>query len=180
MRTIALVIAERVFRDEEYIVPKAILEQKGIRIITVSTTTGWAVGKLGARVQPDRLINDVDPKELDALAFIGGGGAEQYFDDPVAHKLARTILAEKKPLAAICIAPVILARAGVLQGKKATVYVDGRGDLERMGAEYTGNPVEKDGLVLTANGPEAAEAFGNALAEMVTSLSLSPGMGGCM
>lgn len=167
MKTVALVIAERIFRDEEYLIPKSILEMNGIRVITASTTTGWAEGKLGARVQPDRLVSSIQPKELDALAFIGGGGAEQYFEDPVSHQLARGVLAQEKPVAAICIAPVILARAGVLQGKKATVFIDGKPDLDRMGAEYTDNPVERDGLVLTANGPDAAEAFGEALVDML-------------
>ena len=167
MPTVALVIAERVFRDEEYLVPKEILEVRGIKVITASTTTDWAEGKLGARVQPDCLVSELNTDELDGLAFIGGGGASQYFDDPVAHKLARTMLSAEKPLAAICIAPVILARAGVLQGKHATVYIDGESDLQRMGAEVTSNPVEQDGWVLTGNGPEAAAAFGEVLTEMV-------------
>jgi protease I len=167
MSTVALVIAAKIFRDEEYLVPKAILEKHHIKVVTVSTTTGWAEGKLGARVKPDQLLAETDPNSLDALAFVGGGGAAQYFDDPVAHRLAREMVKAGKPLAAICCAPVILANAGLLQGKKATVWKDDAPEIIRMGAEYTGAIIEQDGLILTGNGPEAAEAFGNALAEMV-------------
>ncbi|HHU81983.1 MAG TPA: DJ-1/PfpI family protein [Firmicutes bacterium] len=158
-----LVIAEKVFRDEEYLVPKEVLEEAGIKVLTASTTREWAEGKLGARVRPDLLLGEVKTEEIDLLVFVGGGGAEQYFDDPVAHGLAKAMVSAGKPVAAICIAPVILARAGLLKGKRATVYIDGAGDLKEAGAVYTGKPVETDGLLITANGPEAAGDFGREL-----------------
>lgn len=163
----ALVIAERVFRDEEYLDPKRILTEKGIEVLTVSTTLDLAEGKLGARIKPDLHLTELKTEEIEALVFIGGGGAAQYFDDPLAHKLARNMASQGKIVAAICIAPVILARAGLLQGKKATVFEDGAPDLIRNGAEYTGSPLDRDGQLLTANGPEAAEAFGRELAAMI-------------
>ena len=52
LKTVALVIAEKVFRDEEYQAPKEILESAGIEVLTVSTTLGKAVGKLGLEVTP--------------------------------------------------------------------------------------------------------------------------------
>lgn len=162
-KTAVLVIAEKIFRDEEYLVPKEVLEKAGIKVLTASTTRGWAEGKLGARVRPDLLLSEVKTEEIDLLVFVGGGGAEQYFDDPVAHDLAKVMITAGKPVAAICIAPVILARAGLLKGKRATVYIDGAEELEKAGAVYTGKPVETDNLLVTANGPEAAEAFGREL-----------------
>src|SRR5690554_8212910 len=109
--------------------------------MTASTTTGWAEGKLGARVRPDILLSEVKAVEIDLLVFVSGGGAEQYFDDPVAHGLAKASVAAGKPVAAICIAPLILACAGLLGWKRATVYVDGACELEKVGAVYTGKPV---------------------------------------
>lgn len=166
-KTAVLVIAEKVFRDEEYLVPKDLLTKAGIKTLTASTTRQWAEGKLGARVRPDLLLNEVRPEAIDVLIFVGGGGAEQYFDDPVAHGLAKAMVFAGKPVAAICIAPVILARAGLLKEKRATVYVDGAEELKKAGAVYTGKPVETDGLLITANGPEAAGDFGR---ELVTRL----------
>jgi len=163
MKKAVLVLAEKIFRDEEYLVPKRLLEEAGIQVLTVSTTGNWVEGKLGARVQPDLLLTEVQPAEIDALVFVGGGGASQYFDDPVAHALAEKAASAGKLLAAICIAPVILARAGLLKGKKATVYVDGAEELRQAGAVYTEKPVVTDGRLVTANGPEAAEAFGKEL-----------------
>ncbi len=167
MKKIALVIAEREFRDEEYQVPYEILKAAGFQVLTVSTKTTTAVGKLGLEVTPDTLITDLKPEELDALVFIGGGGSEQYFEDPLSHQLAQHMVQLDKVLGAICIAPVVLANAGVLQGKKATVFPDGAEILIDQGAHYTGEAVEVDGKLVTGNGPDAAEAFGQALVKLL-------------
>ena len=168
MKNIALVIAEREFRDEEYQVPFDLLQRAGFNVLTVSTTKGTATGKLGLQVKPDTLITELDTARLDALVFIGGGGSEQYFADPLAHRLAKEMVASDKVLGAICIAPVILAKAEVLTGKKATVFPDGTPILQEHGAEVTGADVEIDGKILTGNGPEAAAAFGQALIDLLS------------
>jgi protease I len=156
-----LVIAERMFRDEEYLEPKAILEQGGVEVVTASTTTQEVIGKLGHKVRPDLLVSQIKPSDYQVFALVGGGGATQYFDDETVHKIAREFVQAGKVVAAICIAPVILARAGLLQGKKATVFPDGVADLTNDGAIYTAKSVERDGKLITANGPDAAEAFGH-------------------
>lgn len=70
-------------------------------------------------------------------------------------------------MSAICLAPVTLANAGLLEGKRATVYPSAKSFLKWKGATYTGNPVEVDGNIVTANGPEVAEEFAQAVAGMV-------------
>jgi protease I len=166
-KTVALVIAETMFRDEEYQVPKTSLEAAGVKVLTVSTKLTEAVGKLGLKVKPDQLLRDLTVAQANALIFIGGGGSSQYFDDQVAHRIAREYAHSGKIVGAICIAPVILAHAGLLSGKKATVFPDGQAELEQNGAFYTGNSVEVDGLMITGNGPEAAAEFGRKLVEML-------------
>lgn len=167
MKTVALIIAEKEFRDEEYQVPHDILKNAGFNVLTVSTTLEEAVGRFGLRVTPDTLISDLVPKTLDALVFIGGGGSEQYFEDPLAHKLATTMVEQDKVLGAICIAPVILANAKLLAGKKATVFPDGIEILKANGAIYTDQDVVVDGKIITGNGPEAAQAYGEALVKLL-------------
>jgi protease I len=167
-KTVAMVIAEKMFRDEEYQIPKAILEKAGVKVITVCSSLAEATGKLGMKVKPEILLKETDGSRFDALIFVGGGGSSQYFNDPAAHKLARNFAGQGKIVGAICIAPVILACAGLLKGKRATVFPDGRTELESNGALYTGNPVEIDGLLITGNGPEAATEFGEKLLGMLT------------
>ena len=173
MPQVALVIAERTFRDEEYQVPKEILSRAGVTVLTACAKLDEAIGKLGLKVHPDTLLRDLAIKDPDALIFIGGGSS-QYFDDPTAHELARSYLNRGKILGAICIAPVILANAGVLKGRKATVFPDGKECLAAGGAIYTGNLVEVDrtaptgACIITGCGPEAAERFGEELVKLVT------------
>lgn len=167
MKTVVFIIAEKVFRDEEYLAPKEVLAKVGIKVITASTTTGEAIGKLGLKVKPDTLVSQIDVDKLDALIFIGGGGAEQYFNDPIAHRLAKEAVEKGKVLGAICIAPVILANAGLLEGKKAAVFPSGADTVKKGGGIYTGRDVEIDGKLITGCGPEAAEKFGTELLKML-------------
>ncbi|MDD1666685.1 MAG: DJ-1/PfpI family protein, partial [Methanomicrobiales archaeon] len=67
--------------------------------------------------------------------------------------------------AAICLSPVVLARAGVLSGKKATVFrtADSVAEMRKGGADLRGEPVVVDGRFVTANGPAVARRFGEAV-----------------
>lgn len=159
MKNVLMVIAENQFRDEEYFQPKKAMEIKGITVRTASGSLNTANGVLGGRVTPDLLIADADMKDYDALVLVGGGGAEQYYDDPAAHKLIHQAVSREKIIAAICIAPVILARAGVLKGKNATVWYSDAGEINNAGGKYTGAKVEKDGNIITADGPQAVSGF---------------------
>lgn len=165
MKKAVFIIAPVNFRDEEFREPKAILEKAGVAVTVASSTTGIAKGKLGLTVKPDIMLKDVIVADYDAVVFIGGGGAEVYLDDAQAHRIAQEAHKQAKLLAAICIAPAILARAGVLKGKKATVFPGDEGELKAHGAVYTGAAVEKDGMIITGAGPQAAVQFGQALAE---------------
>lgn len=162
-KRVVMVIAQKNFRDEELEEPKTILQRNGISVTVASAAKRTAVGKLGAVVQPDAALADINAGDFDAVVFVGGGGAAQYFDDPAALGLAGAAYDACKVVAAICIAPVILARAGLLKGKRATVFPEDSDAIAAVGAQYTGKPVEVDGKIITANGPAAAGAFGTAL-----------------
>ena len=155
-----MIIAQNNFRDEELFEPKKILEDAGVEVKVASTSLNLARGALGATAKPDLLISEITAGDFDAVIFIGGGGANQYWKDPVAHKLATEAVNSNKIIAAICIAPVTLARAGLLKEKKATVWSSETGQLKIAGAIYTGKNVEKDGNIITASGPFAAKEFG--------------------
>lgn len=162
---VVMVIARRDFRDEELLKPKALLERAGARVTVASSSLEPATGTLGAKVTPDVLLKDIDAGDYEAVVFIGGPGAKEYWDDRTAHAVARAGVEQGKIVAAICLAPVTLANAGLLDGKKATVWKTESGRLRAQGANYTGTKVEVDGRLITSNGPEAAEDFGKAIAE---------------
>lgn len=167
-KKVLFIIAPQDFRDEEYAKPRAALYASGAHITTASREAGYCKGMLGSMVHADEALADVADTPWDMVVFVGGGGAETYFDDDTAHALARKTLADGKPLAAICIAPSILAHAGVLDGVQATAWPDQESDLKAHGALWDDDAVvvgetETGTAVVTANGPAAAFAFGQTL-----------------
>jgi protease I len=161
-----MIIAPKNFRDEELFHTKEEIEKAGGAVTVASTTTSQATGMFGATANPQTTIDNVNVDEFDAVVFVGGGGAEIYFNNTTAINIARDAYAKGKLVTAICIAPSILANAKLLEGRRATVW---SGDkkyvkiLKQNGAKFTGKPVQEDGRVITANGPEAARDFGNAI-----------------
>ena len=158
-KKVVMIIAHENFRDEELLAPKAALEEKGVKVTVASSSTDDAKGMLGATVKPDILLRDVKPADYDAVIFVGGVGAEGYFNDPTAHKIAQDAATQCKLVCAICYGPSILANAGVLKGVKATCFQNQSGNLESHGAKYSGEAVERDGKFITASGPKAAKEF---------------------
>ena len=158
-KKIVLIIAHKDFRDEEYQTPRQLFEAQGAVVKVASSSLEKAKGMLGAEVKPDLLLKDVQVAEYEAIVFVGGSGATEYWDDPAAHAIAKEAVEKGKVLAAICIAPATLAKAGVLKGKKATVFSSAAGELKAAGCTYTGQEVEREGKIITAGGPAAAEKF---------------------
>ena len=168
MKKIVFVVAPEVFRDEEYIEPKTILENAGVEVTTASTVVGEIYGKIKIKAQSQMLAKDIKVEDFDGIFFVGGGGASVYFEDKVVHNIAKQFYDNGKIVSAICIAPVILANAGLLQNKKATVFFpDGVDALLQNGADYTGNSVEVDGKIVTGNGPQAAKQFAEELLKIL-------------
>jgi protease I len=164
-KKILIVIAPQDFQDQEYGDTRQVLEEQGAKISVGSLKLGDAVGKFGSSARVDILVDDVRVDDFDAVAFIGGQGMVELVGKEEMAKLARQFYEAGKITAAICIAPVILAKVGILTGKKATVWPGAKGELREAGARYTGKPVEIDGTLITGNGPQAATAFGQAIAK---------------
>ena len=154
---ILMIIASSDFRDEEYSVPRAVFEKAGYSVTVACSSLGESTGMLGLKVKPNITLDKVIVDEYDAVVFVGGVGSKEYFTDASAHKIATDAFAKGKVVAAICIAPNILANAGLLKGKKATC--NDSANLIKKGAVYTGKSVESDGKIITASGPKTAKEF---------------------
>ena len=170
MKRALFIIAQKDYQDYEYGAPKKILEEDGIEVITASKQIGICQGAFGGSAEATIAIADVNVSEYDVIVFIGGAGAVGYQHDVQAHLTAQEAINRGKILAAICISPTTLAYAGVLEGKKATVWNQDEKQAEiltKNGAEFVDQPVVVDGKIITANGPPAAEEFGKEILEML-------------
>ena len=166
-RSALMIIAFEKFRDEEYAEPKKVLEAAGFKVTTASLQTGTAKGKYGLEAQVDIALKDVKAPDYDTVVFVGGPGSHDYFDDPTAQAIAKEAHDEGKIVAAICAAPSILANAGLLKGRTATSFPDQGPNLTAKGAKFTGKGLEIDGNIITADGPEHAKEFGEAIVKSV-------------
>lgn len=167
---VVIVIAPERFRDEELEQPRRALEAAGHRVTVASTRPGTATGMLGTKVAIDATLAQVKAEDCDALVIAGGSGAPQHlWDAGPLIALVKAVHAAGRPVGAICLAPPVLARAGILHRRRATCFPADRAllELKRGGATPVEEPVVRDGTIVTANGPEAAAAFGDALAQLL-------------
>jgi len=170
---ILMVVAFKDFRDEEYFIPKEVLEREGFFIDTTSTQKGIAVGSQGGEAVIHVGIDEINSENYKAIIFCGGSGMAKELENQDFHKLIKDFYQNNKVVAAICISPALLAKAGILEGKKATVWSSSLDKsfikiLEENGAIYKDSPVVIDDKIVTANGPDAAEEFGKAIKKLLS------------
>jgi len=169
-KKVAILIAPSDFRDEEYFQPKVMLDAVGLEISTVAKGNPEEVtGVKGGKAHTDAKLEDINPRDYEGIVVIGGSGAHEYFDDKQVHDLLKSFAISGKVLAAICIAPVILAKAGVLTRKEATVFKDGIDQLLANDVAYVDKSIVKDGNIITACDHTVAMKFGEEIAKMIKS-----------
>jgi len=170
-RKVLCIIAQRNFRDEEFSIPKEILEKEGAKVVVASITLDEAIGMFGLRVKPDLTVRNANPYEFCALLIIGGSGSPQLADYPEVINIIRRFEEQRKVIAAICLAPYVLARAGILRGRRVTVFPADFAitELRRSGAIYEEKHVVVDDNLITADGPKVAKEFGEEIVKVLTS-----------
>jgi protease I len=164
---VLFVVAPERFRDEELFDTRRVLEESGHDVVIASTRIGGCSGSRGGRVHAVAALGDQRAAGYDAVVFVGGGGSKVLWHNEDALRLARETVEGTKVLGAICLAPVILANAGVLRDRNATVAGTEAGTIEAAGATYTGPGVTVDGNIVTANGPKSSGLFGERIAELL-------------
>jgi 4-methyl-5(b-hydroxyethyl)-thiazole monophosphate biosynthesis len=142
-----------------------VMRRAGLQVTTVSIMgRSNVVSAQNVTVVADVLFEDVVFDDASALVLPGGGVGT---DNLSAHEPLRALLVDACSrgmlVAAICAAPMVFGRIGILKGKKATCYPGCESDL--FDAEYTAAAVEQDGNIITACGPGASFDFGFAIVE---------------
>ena len=158
-----MVIAREDFHDDEFSITYDSLSRYNTRVTIASTDTVPATGMFGTVVKPDISLKELDAGDYDALIIIGGSGCQRLWDDEGLHAIVRNFDSEDKLIAAICIAPMVLGRAGILVDKIVTAYPAVRDDIGKCCIRCTEADVEVSGNVITCSGPKAAASFAGAI-----------------
>jgi len=168
-KNILMVIAPKNFRDEEFKEPHSLFLAEGAKVIVASTDTNEAQGMLGMKVKPDKLIEDVNPLDFDAIVLVGGSGSTVLWDNEKLHEYLRKAYESNKVVGAICISPVTVVKSGILKGKSATCYETSEvvNIFNENGVEFTGKPLCVTDKIVTANGPAVAKDYAEKIIELL-------------
>jgi protein deglycase len=161
-KQIVMLIAEG-FEETEAIATADVLVRLGFELCLTGVESEVVIGAHGITLKTDRLISDIKLDDFDALVLPGGmPGAINLRDSDAVIDLVQNAEVAGKVIAAICAAPMVLARAGVIEDKRVTCYPGFEEHL--TGANYTAARCEQDGKIITARGVGTSFEFGAAIA----------------
>ena len=146
------------FEEIEAISVIDILRRGGVNVITASLGNTTVQGSHGIRVIADGPL-DLS-KKYNAIVLPGGAqGTQNLKNDQRILDLVRITCSNNGLTSAICAAPSVLAEAGIMKGKRFTCYPGYEQEIESRGGIHTGNPVEKDGHIITGKVAGCAVQF---------------------
>ena len=153
------------FETVEALAPADVMRRANLDVTTVSIMGRTTVlSAHGVGVVADCLFENADFSDADALVLPGGS---QGTENLSAHSPLREVIKkaddEVKHIAAICAAPMVFGRMGLLDGRRATCYPGCDAELGK--AKYTASSVEQDNNIITACGPAASFEFGFAIVD---------------
>ena len=154
------------FEELEALSPVDILRRADIDVKTVGITGKDVTGAHGITVRADLLPEEVERESIDAVIFPGGMPGSLNLDaSPYADEFIGAVQKNGGRIAAICAAPLVLGRRGLLNGRRATCFPGFENEL--VGAVATGESVVTDGNITTARDFRAAVEFGDELARLL-------------
>jgi 4-methyl-5(b-hydroxyethyl)-thiazole monophosphate biosynthesis len=123
---------------------------------------GPITGSHGITVTPDRALAGADAEAYDLIALPGGmPGTTNLRDSADVLRILRDAAARGRPTTAICAAPIVLAAAGLTEGRAVTSHPSVTGLLG--GSDYREAAVVEDGPIITSRGAGTAMEFALAL-----------------
>jgi protein deglycase len=135
-----------------------VLRRASVRVTTVSLTDHITIHAAhGIMLAADTTWSAINLDEFGAIVLPGGGkGTEVMKHDERILQAVHKFAIEDRCVCAICAAPTVLAKSGVLEGRTATCYPS---CAEELGDAYDNAPVIADGNIITGQGPGTALLF---------------------
>ena len=152
------------FEEIEALTIIDVLRRAGIQTDTIGVIGSFIESKHGIRVMVDKRLNEVNEDNYDAIILPGGSpGYENLRKSKRVIEILKKFNSQNKLIGAICGAPLILAREGLLDNKKATIYPG----MERELPHPRDEPVIVDGNIVTSQGPGTAMKFALTLVKLL-------------
>lgn len=175
MAKIVMIVAPEGYKDEELEVPKKHFEGNGHDVTVASTKRGTCTGAGGGTVEATITLGEVNVDDYDVVIFTGGPGTPIIRKEAKAMDIAKQAVEKGKVVAAICWACTTIAKAGILEGKKSTVWLGNDAEygmttdkvLEKFGATFEKKGVVVDGKIVTADGPAHAKQFAEEIEKLL-------------
>jgi deglycase len=138
--------------EEGYDVDVAAPSRKKLQFVVHDFVEGYDTytEKPGYTMDADLAFADVDTADYAALVIPGGRAPEYIRNDPDFRRIIREFFSDEKPVAQLCHAPLALAAAGVLQGRRTAAYPALEPDVIAAGAEYVDGAAVVDGVMVSA------------------------------
>ena len=159
MTTVLVPLAQGV-EELEAVTVVDLLRRAGIEVVTAGPGAAPVKGSRGTVLLPDTTLDRAIEREYDMLVLPGGQpGATHLENDERLLALIRKMARANRYTAAICAAPKVLARAGVLEGKRATSFPGALDPAHWPQVRVENRAVITDGKVITSRGPGTAMDF---------------------
>ncbi len=153
------------FEEIEAIAIVDILRRAGLRVTVAGVDGDEATGSHDVRLRCDRRLDAVD-EDADAVVLPGGlAGTRRLAESAAVAQHVRRVHAAGGIVGAICAAPTVLAKLGLLEGRRATSHPAHRDEMR--GCRYAETPVVRDGNVITSRGAGTAIDFALALVRVL-------------
>lgn len=146
------------FEEIEAVTCVDVLRRAGIEVTTVALNDVEVTGAHNMIIKADKLIQEINYKDYEGVILPGGmPGATNLRDNEEVINIVKQLYLENKLVGAICAAPIVLDRAGIIEGKKATSYPGF--DKEMLSCNYIEDRVVVDKNIITSRGPGIALDF---------------------
>ncbi len=150
------------FEEIEAIATVDILRRAEFEVVMAGLPGTMVEGDRGVKVVADKMLKDIRPEDFDVLVLPGGRGCAGLFKSSKMMDIIKHFTEKDKLIAAICYAPMFLAREGLLKNKRATVYPGKERELPMP----RGEKVVVDGNLVTSQGPGTAVDFALKIVEL--------------
>lgn len=159
----AYVLLAEGFEEIEAVTPIDLMRRAGIEVYTVAVAENPVKGSHGIPITADLSGEGLKLPDDAQLVFLPGGGlgTENLAKSPLVADVLREAAARDILIAAICAAPTVLNKAGLLSGRRVTAFPDVQKSL--TDSQVTGGGVEVDGKIITGRSAGVALSFAHTL-----------------